>query len=249
MEENMHDMIVLLSGIGHNLQAVYDYFKVSQTIGDGENSKVISMMVGDVNILMGGKGTYHPHRRFDANISSISFHLHHTYTGHQDLRKAWEGITALIYRIREQFQFISNSCDIILINSFEHDVKGNLNAYLNHARNLFALLRTLFENKNKRIFWKGQFYHSRMSHAKERKKYDDEIRKLIYGNFSDIINYVDINTVFHELPPINIVEYHIGQGHFAHDVSLLWTSAMSQTILNSICNSVEITKRGNLRHI
>jgi hypothetical protein len=238
LEENMHDIIVLLAGIGNNETAVNQYFEYCQQL----ELPTTDLFMNGIDIHFAKNYTaYHPHRRFDAYIKSINFNLHHIFTGHPNLHKNGRGITALIYRLIEEYKYIQSQCDIIILNSYEHDMvhAGPKKDYIKNIDQLFSILQLMFSgNKNnKKFYWKGQITYGNIHDIEDRKYYDNETVNIIRNKYDNIIKYINITDILVSLPKCPFIGHHIGQGDTDLKYgSYLWTSAVTQKIINDICN-------------
>ena len=127
LEETMHDILVLLSGIGADVSRVLDYYRQMSTPLHADVPEHV--VFNDVAINFTGKwgpkfGPWlRSHRITEATCPSIGFSLHHRFTGHRVVYENGEGVAGLLYYLKsEEARAVElANCDIFVLNSASHD--------------------------------------------------------------------------------------------------------------------------------
>ena len=121
IEETIHDMVVLLSGIGNDVNRVKTYFDAMIY-----TNQPTAMDIEDVHLKLSGSGRTgdRAHRVMNITIPLLNFSLYHHFTGHRKIEANGEGITALLYRLEDLFPSKLSDCNILLMNSAAHDFQG-----------------------------------------------------------------------------------------------------------------------------
>ena len=186
LEESIHDIIVLLSGMGVDKSRVHAYYDKMRYA-----THPIKMTIDDIDMNLMGSGNSgdRAHRLMEVNIKAINFTLYHHFTGHRLIGANGEGITALIFRVQDLFYSKLYDCDVLLFNSAAHDFQQQydnqdcqqepqaanstcLFEFVDHVKELRALLTGLYGNTSfysspaaaahpkstVKLYWKGDAY-------------------------------------------------------------------------------------------
>ena len=248
MEETIHDIVVLLSGIGADKNVVFNYFDESRCYPP----KNITLP-GGVEVRMKCVNCWHSHRIMEIVMADDpAFLISHFFTGAKAMNKNGEGIDALIHFLVTKWSLIQ-SYDVLVLNSAMHDYTNgpeymSLN-YLLKVQELFDTLNNLNNNitkNNKRInyLWKGNvLWRTSSDIPEERQLYYEKEVDVIIKKTSSYVAFVNISHGLSFLPsiPLGICGGpHIGHtGRFRrHPFSLLWTSMCTQFLLNGICTQI-----------
>ena len=247
MEESLHDIAILISGIGGDRDAVLTYFQDSYTY----TPKTINLP-SQVEVRLQCVNCWHSHRIMEISVKDDpGFLISHFYTGAKLMSKHGGGVDALIYNIVTRWSSIQ-SYDVVVLNSAEHDyLLGELymaQQYVSKVRELFEIINNLTSNITKPIkfIWKGISVDAhplnlRKQFSVELQHFYENEAMAVIRNISSYVFFANTSHGLSQLPPIpaNIPQGpHIGQSaHYqAHPFSLLWTSMSTQVLMNSICS-------------
>lgn len=250
LEETIHDIIVLLSGIGTNVsQVISHYFDVQREVYP------FNITMNDVIIRMKApRPSNRPHRLMDIYVPRINMSLFHRYTGHKDLAEAGEGITALVYALKTLNLF---DCDMLVLQSASHDYARMhdegcfmpnyvgpdcLQSYLRHINEIVSLISSIFPvNSSKtKIFWKSESFLA----VREEVYIPTAVKINLESSVAKIleptsIKFVNISETIVHLPHIRSNwRMHIGQYSYLSNshICLLWTFVSTETLINGMCN-------------
>jgi hypothetical protein len=137
IEETIHDLEILLSGVGERLDLVEKHFQLMKQLKRPQTQPLNDLIL---NLRGSGMADDRAHRLMDIktspNPSSFRFQLFHRFTGHRNIGGNGEGISGMLYYL-DLVQNDSRShdnddladCDIFLLNSANHDYR-HCNDYL-----------------------------------------------------------------------------------------------------------------------
>jgi len=256
MEEGIHDIAVLLAGIGSDREAVFRYFETVK-------SKVpmnISLPRGvEITLLC---AEYHAHRIMEIRLKDdTDFLLSHWFTGHRRLDENGEGIEALIYTVVHKWHILQ-SYDIIVMNSAAHDynhgpgyMKSFYFKYIDNLLNTINVLtlqhdlqrRQRFANRDMKkeikFVWRGNTvaaHHQAIYFSEEEMEgFETKVANLIESTSSYMV-FVNLSSGLKHLPTMPSYlpgNNHIGQAAHIHrhPFPFLWTSLCTQMTLDGIC--------------
>ena len=246
IEETIHDMSALLAGL--NTQERLNFYRLLNTEHTKRN---ISLGLG-VLVLIENEGHERSHRLMKVYCQQIGFELKHRFTGHRILNENSEGITALILHLMENWKYLAETCDEILINSAAHDWSRGAEwmheEYIDNLESLLRFLRIVHSNNTKpHMFWKGNAWYAYKSFdGYGRYAFEEQLRSeyRVYEALKDssvkFINVSDALTALPEMPQTAKIDRpgpHIGQAgaRLEQEGSLMWTTASTQRVIEEMC--------------
>jgi hypothetical protein len=132
IEETIHDLEILLSGVGERLDFVEKHFLIMKQLRRPQTRSLNDLIL---NLRGSGLADDRAHRLMDIttipnNSSSFNFQLFHRFTGHRNIGGNGEGISGMLYyldlvRNNSMHYAIHDlaDCDLFLLNSANHDYR------------------------------------------------------------------------------------------------------------------------------
>jgi hypothetical protein len=249
IEETIHDIIFLLSGIGPDMRKIIDY-----CIAVRAASTPRQFRFDDVDISLQGSGGSgdRAHRLMSVTVPGINSN--------------GGGVSGLLYALSTLFQTSLADCDILLMQSASHDHQrcsyeaANmtgicLEEYIEGVRALPVLLETLFtdglNSKGKKIeyYWKGEALVAHNSgdfvSVSTKKALEERVHNILRAagprpitSSRPDIRFINLTDALLQLPAMKHARVvHIGQNSKVADspTPLLWSSVSTQVVLNSLC--------------
>ena len=241
IEETIHDIMILLSGIGADKKRIHNYLQIAA--GSGSKHK-ITLDINDITIALNEVMGANHHRTYRAFSPQINFTLRHNFTGHRNPSKNLGGIRDLTHNLAREAKVL-NECDIIVLNSAQHDIQRGSDAigYQYDLEDLFSLVSVL-RKPNSQVFWKGNIVVESLQHYHTHLLYNCVLQKVLSYTRNSFVQYINTTYIYTALPPRESSNPHIGGGdydirdHYPNSkYSLMWSSAVTQVVLNHICQA------------
>ena len=241
MEETIHDIMILLSGIGGDKKRIQSYLQIAA--GSGAHGK-ITLDINNITIVMNEIIGWNAHRTYRAFSPQINFTLRHNFTGHRDPSKNYGGIKDMIYILAREAKTL-DGCDIIILNSVQHDIHRETKSKdYEHDLEVLLSLVSVLRKHNSQVFWKGNIVVDSLLYHRQHLSYNSVLKKVLSYTRNSFVQYINTTHIYSALPPRESSDPHIGGGdddirnnYPNSKYSLMWSSAVTQVVINHICQA------------
>jgi hypothetical protein len=167
--EQVHDLAILLSGIGNNRSAISNFVS---DVNSARSAKYFGLPMNvtvGFHVRPGGIGQ----RNMTISIPPpIDTFIHHRFMGHWDIQSNYGGIQSFTHpnvtaevnaMIRGWFGENNNTsklrpADIVIINSADHDKGHSVNEFATELNKLIPSLQA--QNSKMKLIWRGSILHT-----------------------------------------------------------------------------------------